>query len=268
MTRRSRCGCWSTAATSSASPAPRRSNRIHRLLLELLPGGAQEVPVRRSRPRRCSPPCGRVTSSGKTRRRLAAELIAELAVIDKKIKTANRELHELVAATGSSLLDLHGIGPSGAARLLGDVGDIGRFADRGHFASWNGTAPIDASSGDQNRHRLSRAGNRRINRVLHIMAIVQLRTTPKAARYYRPQDSPPARPRWKRCAASNAGCPTSSTPRCAPTPNDRGETGPGGHPGATLQSSAADSHPDIDTSDQSLPGPANTKPRTASLAAS
>jgi transposase len=68
-----------------------------------------------------------------------------------------------------------GAGPSGAARLLGDVGDIHRFASRAHFASWNGTAPIDASSGDNNRHRLSRAGNRRINRALHIMAIVQLR---------------------------------------------------------------------------------------------
>ena len=52
-------------------------------------------------------------------------------VIDKKIKAADRELLELIAATGSSLLELHGIGPSGASRLLGDVGDISRFADRG-----------------------------------------------------------------------------------------------------------------------------------------
>jgi transposase len=74
---------------------------------------------------------------------------------------------------------LHGIGPSGAARLLVDVGDITRFPNRAHFASWNGTAPIDASSGDQIRHRLSRAGNRQINRVLHIMATVQLRNPPK-----------------------------------------------------------------------------------------
>ena len=50
-----------------------------------------------------------------------------------------------------------------------------RFPAKAHFASWNGTAPIDASSRDQIRHRLSRAGNRQINRVLHIMAVVQLR---------------------------------------------------------------------------------------------
>ncbi|WP_243422524.1 transposase [Micromonospora globispora] len=80
-----------------------------------------------------------------------------------------------VRTGGSTLMDLHGAGPSGAARLLADVGDILRFADRDRFASWNGTAPLDASSGDQKRHRLSRAGNRRINRTLHIMAVVQLR---------------------------------------------------------------------------------------------
>ena len=47
--------------------------------------------------------------------------------------------------------------------------------NRNHFASWNSTAPLDASSGDQTRHRLSSAGNRQINRALHVMAIVQLR---------------------------------------------------------------------------------------------
>src|SRR3954452_17383170 len=72
-------------------------------------------------------------------------------------------------------MGLPGIGPSGAARLLVEVGYVTRFPDRGHFASWNGTAPIDASSGDVVRHRLSRAGNRQINRVLYTMVVVQPR---------------------------------------------------------------------------------------------
>ncbi|WP_426512975.1 transposase [Dactylosporangium sp. McL0621] len=122
---------------------------------------------------------------GRTRRQLASELITEVAVIDKKIKAANAQLAELVESAGSTLQQLNGIGPSGAARLLGDIGDVSRFASRDHFASWNGTAPIDASSGDQRRHRLSRAGNRRINRVLHIMAIVQLRNDTEGRAYYR-----------------------------------------------------------------------------------
>jgi transposase len=159
-------------------------SRLHHLLLELVPGGAKKD---------LSAPQARAMLStvrprdvvGKTRRRLASELIHELVVIDKKIKVAKQELMDLVASAGSRLMDLHGIGPSGAARLVGDIGDICRFSSRAHFASWNGTAPIDASSGDQNRHRLSRAGNRRINRALHIMAIVQLRHDTEGRRYYR-----------------------------------------------------------------------------------
>src|SRR5207245_7545276 len=159
-------------------------NRIHKLLLELLPGGAKtflsadqaRVLLNTIRPR---------DLVGRTRRRLASELISELVQIDKKIKAAKKELTDLVKASGSSLQDLNGIGPSGAARLIGDIGDIRRFASRGHFASWNGTAPLDASSGDQQRHRLSRAGNRRINRVLHTMAVVQLRHDTPGRAYYR-----------------------------------------------------------------------------------
>ena len=90
-----------------------------------VPGRGEEVPVRRAgqellatiRPR---------DVAGKTRRRLAAELVTKLTQTGKRIKTADAELKALAAATGSSLLQLHGIGPSGAARLLGDVGDIAR----------------------------------------------------------------------------------------------------------------------------------------------
>jgi len=154
-------------------------NRLHRLLPELLPGGAEKFLSARQaraliasvRPR---------DLAGKTRRRLAVEL----EMIDKKTRALDKELTGLAAARGSALMDLHGIGPSGAARLLADAGDIHRFASRDRFASWNGTAPLDASSGSQARHRLSRAGNRRINRVLHIMAVVQLRNQTKGRAYY------------------------------------------------------------------------------------
>jgi transposase len=196
--------------------------------------------------------------AGRTRRQLACELISELAAIDKKIKAANVQLTELVAATGSSLQDLNGIGPSSAARLLGDVGDIARFADRGHFASWNGTAPIDASSGDQQRHRLSRAGNRRINRVLHIMAIVQLRNDTEGRAYYR-----------RKLAAGKTSM---EALRCVKRrlsdivyrqmikDAKASKTGPGGHPGTATSSSVADSNPCAGTSEKSLPGPAANDP--------
>jgi hypothetical protein len=60
-------------------------------------------------------------------------------------------------------MDLHGIGPVNAARILADIGDVARFPSRAHHASWNGPAPLDASSGEQVRHRQSRAGNRRVH---------------------------------------------------------------------------------------------------------
>jgi transposase len=234
-------------------------NRIHRLLLELLPGGAKKfLSVEQAKALLAAVRPRDVV--GRTRRRLAAELIVELAAIEKRIKTADAELGELIAATGSTLLELHGIGPSGAARLLGDVGDIARFADRARFASWNGTAPLDVASGDQHHHRLSRAGNRRINRTLHIMAITQLRTDTEGRRYYDRKVAGGKTPRAAmRCLKRRL-----SDLVYAQMRGDAQQRGasPGGHPGATVKSSAADSHPDIDTSDQSLPGPAATKPKT------
>jgi transposase len=78
-----------------------------------------------------------------TRHQLAWELIEDLTAIDAKIRATDKQLRRLVAATGSSLTNLNGIGPSGAARPLGDIGDISRFLTAGHFASCNGTAPIE-----------------------------------------------------------------------------------------------------------------------------
>jgi transposase len=234
-------------------------NRLHRLLLELLPGGAKKyLSIDQAKALLATVrPRGVV---GKTRRRLAAELITELVAIDRRIKTANQELHALIEATGSSLRELSGIGPSGAARLLGDVGDITRFSDKARFASWNGTAPLDASSGDQQRHRLSRAGNRRINRVLHIMAIVALRNDTEGRAYYRRKVAAGKTHREAlRCLKRRLSDIVYNQMR---DDARRLAASPGGHPGATLQSSAADSHPDIDTSDQSLPGPATSQPRT------
>ena len=101
------------------------------------------------------------------------------------MKKSTAELKALVLARRSRLMDLHGVGPVVAARTLADVGDIARFADRNRFASWTGTAPLDASSGEQIRHRLSRAGNRRMNHMIHIAAISQIRLDTPGRVYYR-----------------------------------------------------------------------------------
>jgi transposase len=161
----------------------RKIAQLHALLLELIPGGAK-VFLSAAQARKLLASVRPRDVVGKTRKRVATELVIDLEKIYARTKAADKELTELVKATGTGLLDLHGIGPSGAARLLVEVGDITRFPDRGHFASWTGTAPIDASSGDHVRHRLSRGGNRQINRVLHIMAVVQLRNPTEGRAYF------------------------------------------------------------------------------------
>jgi transposase len=155
-------------------------------------------------------------------------------------------------------MQLEGIGPSGAARLLVEVADITRFPDRGHFASWNGTAPIDASSGDHVRHRLSRGGNRQINRVLHIMAVVQLRHATKGRAYYDRKVAAGKTPMeamraLKRRLSDVVFRQMRADARAA-------RTGPGGHLGAATDSSAAGSDPNAGSSDKSLPGPATSDP--------
>ena len=98
-------------------------NRLHRLLLELLPGGAKQF-LSAQQARAMVATVKPRDPVGKTRRRLTVELIVELESIDKKIKAISKEIQSLVIARGSTLMDLTGIGPSGAARLLSDVGDI------------------------------------------------------------------------------------------------------------------------------------------------
>jgi transposase len=239
--------------------------QLHHLLLELIPGGAKKdlsaaqakALLGKVRPR---------DAAGKTRRRVAAERIADLERSYARRKAADKELRELIEATGTSLLTLNGIGPSGAARLLIDVGDITRFPSKGHFASWNGTAPLDASSGDQIRHRLSRAGNRQINRTLHIMATVQLRNPSEGRAYYdRKKASGKTSMESMRCLKRRL---SDIVYRHMVDDAVRAVTGPGGHRGAAAESSATGSHPHTGSSGKSHPGPATLEPTTVLPAAS
>ncbi|MFC9472690.1 transposase [Nocardia sp. NPDC056952] len=140
------------------------------------------------------------------------------------------------------LLELHGVGPSSAARLLADTADIHRFCTRDLFASWNGTAPLDASSGDQQRHRLSRAGPRRINRVLHIMAVVQLRNR-TAGRVYYDARKAGGKTSMEAMRALKRRLSNVVYTRMLADQRQREMAGPGGHSEATADSSATGSNP-------------------------
>ncbi|MFQ6332124.1 transposase [Nocardia sp. CWNU-33] len=151
-------------------------------------------------------------------------------------------------------MDLHGIGPSSAARLLADTGDIHRFGNRDRFASWNGTAPLDASSGEQQRHRLSRAGNRKINRVLHIMAVVQLRNR-TAGRVYYDARKAGGKTSMEALRALKRKLSNVVYARMLADQRRREWAGPGGQSGTTTDSSATSFNPHTDPSDNHIPDP-------------
>jgi transposase len=247
--------------------------QLHALLLQLIPGGAKKF-LSAAQAKELLAPVRPRDELGKTRRRVAAELIADLERVYARSKAADKELAALVRATGTSLMDLHGIGPSGAARLLVEVGDISRFPSKAHFGSWTGTAPIDASSGDNVHHRLSRKGNRQIYRVMHIMATVQLRNATDGRAYFdrRRKEGKTSMESMRalkrrlsdvvyRTMLNDALATMTAAPQAS-------RTGPGGQTGAATGSSATDSHPNAGTSEKSLPGPATKHPTTRRRASS
>ncbi|USQ74873.1 IS110 family transposase [Ornithinimicrobium cryptoxanthini] len=235
-------------------------NRLQRLLCELIPGkGKKDLTALQAKAILGSVRPGDL--AGKTRRRLAVEQLTDLFTVDKKIKAITKELKVMVSARGSRLMELRGVGPVVAARVLADVGDVARFADRNRFASWTGTAPIEASSGEIVRHRLSRAGNRKMNHMIHIAATTQIRLdTPGRAYYLRKIAAGKTRAEAMRCLKRRI---SDALYRQLRADADSGrdeqvDAGPGGHRGASHESSAAGSHPHTGTSDQPLPGPAPT----------
>jgi transposase len=239
--------------------------RLQALLAELLPGQAKKD-ITTGQAKRMLASVRPRDIAGKTRRRIAAEELAELVAVEARMKKATAELKDLVAARGSHLTDIHGVGPVVAARVLADVGDVARFADRNRFASWTGTAPLDASSGEQNRHRLSRAGNRRVNHAIHIAAITQLRIDTDGRAYYRRKRAEGKKPLEALRCLKRRISDTIFRQLVADSEVVRREsmsTGPGGQCGASQESSAAGSNPRTGASDQPLPGPAQTTLRRA-----
>ena len=135
----------------------RALNRLHALLLrDLLPGGvARSLSAERAaRILRGIRPKG---ASARLRRRLATEVLREVRTLDRKIADLNERIEAEVEASGTILTQIFGVGPILAARIIGTVGDVGRFPTKAPFASYAGTAPLEASSGQVVRHRLSLA---------------------------------------------------------------------------------------------------------------
>ena len=237
-------------------------NRLHDVLQDLLPGGAS---TRLTATKAHEILAGLSLSDpvGQARRQLAVEHADDVAELDVKIKTMAKRIAAAVAQRPSAVTDIKGIGAIGTALILGEVGDVRRFRSKHHFASYTGTAPIDVSSGDQNRHRLNRGGNRRLNYALHIAALVQIRFPGPGQDYYARKRAEGKKPlEAMRCLKRRLSDVVFHALQ-QDLQRRLEAAGPEGHSGATLQSSASDPTPMVSPSDQSLTGPAtkNATPR-------
>jgi transposase len=223
-------------------------NHLHQLLMELIAAGAQrnltaakaKALLATVRPR---------DVARRTRRQLAADLIEDLVGLDRKLTDLDTRLKAAVEATGTTLTGIKGVGTATAAMVLGEVGDVRRFPSRHHFATYTGTAPIEVSSGEVQRHRLSRAGNRQLNHALHIVALSNKRYDSRGGDYYaRKVAAGKGKKGALRCLKRRLS--DAVFRRLVADQQQRAQRSPGGHSGATLQSSAAGSHPNADTSEQ------------------
>ncbi len=115
--------------------------------------------------------------------RIARELVGRCRELTRRINELERELEALLADEAEELLGLCGCGTLTAAKLVGEVAGVGRFAAEAKLAKHTGTAPLPASSGERQRHRLNRSGNRQLNCALHRIAITQARMHPPARAY-------------------------------------------------------------------------------------
>jgi transposase len=157
--------------------------RLHAVLCVLVAGGMP----RRLSATRAATELRRVRSAdavGLERRRVAHELLAEVRRVDAELGALKARITVAVAASCTTVTEVFGVGPIVAAYLVGYSGDVTRFASAGHYARYNGTAPIEASSGPRARHRLNPRGNRQLNHAMHMAALTQLGHDTAGRDYY------------------------------------------------------------------------------------
>jgi transposase len=118
------------------------------------------------------------------RARIAGEFVDEVRYHDAALRDLHQRICGAVIASGTTVTDVFGVGPIVAAYLVGHSGDVRRFPSAGHYASYNATAPIEASSGPRVRHRLNPNGNRQLNHALHIAALGQISHDTAGRDYY------------------------------------------------------------------------------------
>jgi len=161
----------------------RIANRLHADLGQLHPGyqrriGRLTTPQNLDRARRL------LAGDDRVRARTARQRVTRLRQLNRQIAEVTAEVQERAACFHSGLTTIAGVAGLSAAELLAEIGDVGRYRTKAQFAMANGTAPLPASSGRTQRHRLNRGGNRQLNRVIHFIALTQISRYPEGRAYY------------------------------------------------------------------------------------
>jgi transposase len=230
--------------------------RLHAALCELVPGGVSKeiYAAHAAQILEETEPCGAVAQA---RAELAAELVADLRRVDALLRETKKKLATAVRASGTSLTEVFGVGPVIAATVIGDVRDVSRFRGRDRFAAYNGTAPIEVSSGNRVIYRVSVRGNRRLNHAIHMAAITQVRYQHSDGRAY--YDKKIAEGKTGKAALRALKRQISDAIyKHLKADAARTAQGPGGQAGNDSVASAAGSHPERQLFGQATPGPAPT----------
>ena len=173
--------------------------RLHAVLCEIVEGGlSKNLSAKRaaSELRKVHPS----DAIGIERKRIAVEFLDEVRRLDRSLVELHARIVAAVNTTNSTVTAIYGVGPIIATYLIGYTGDIRRFATAGHYARYNATAPIEASSGPRVRHRLNPNGNRQLNHAIHIAAVTQVaHDSPGRAYYLRKQAEGKSRKEAMRC---------------------------------------------------------------------
>jgi transposase len=241
--------------------------RLHALLCDLVPGGvADEITAGRA-----ARLLGQISPSGpvaQARCEVAAELLADIRHLDARRREARTRLAAAVKASGTSLTEVFGVGPVIAATVIGDVVIVARFPARGHFAAYNGTAPVEVSSGEKKVYRLSLRGNRRLNHAIHMAAITQIRHKHSEGRAYYDRKIAEGKTHKEalRCLKRRISDAIYARLRAdARQASAAGAKDPGGQPGNHSVSRAAGSHPARQLFGQATPGPQTSLRATTAL---
>ena len=205
------------------------------------------------------------------RAELAAEFLEDMRRLDAQLRGTRKKLAAAVKVSGTTLTEVFGVGPVIAGTIIGDIADVSRFPGRDHFASYNGTAPVEVSSGNRKIHRLSLRGNRRVNHAIHMAAITQIRHRHSDGRAYYEKKLAEGKTHKEALRSLKRQISDAIFARLlADARRDRtaaSAKGPGGQPGNDSDSSAAGSHPERQLFGQATPGPGTTlRPGTTATA--